>query len=120
MAYEQRDNSGSSFKNKRKRDGKKDPDLTGTIVVEGVEFWLDTWIKNRRVMDDGSPNPDFDSGKPTWFSHSLRPKEQSKNVSKKVARPAARPSAPPPPPGAPSAAKDAEAVKDADGNYTWK
>lgn len=45
MAYEQRDNSGSLWPNTRKRVGKKDPNVTGTIFVDGVEYWIDGWTK---------------------------------------------------------------------------
>ena len=45
MAYEQRDNSGSMFKNDRKE---KDthPDRTGTAMIDGVMYYVSGWIKN--------------------------------------------------------------------------
>ena len=52
MAFEQNDNSGSLFKNDRKREGKQDADYQGSIKVEGKEFWLNAWLnkdKNGRT-----------------------------------------------------------------------
>ena len=90
MAYEQRDLTGSSFKNEKKREGKIDPDYTGTMIVGGQEFWLDSWIKNH------PKSPTYDPSKKTFLSHSLRPKGQQQ------ARPATQQrqtrTAPPPPP----------------------
>lgn len=60
MAYEQKDNSGTLFKNDRKeRDAHAD--YQGTIIVAGVEYWLNAWVK------------DGQRGK--FFSLSVRPKE---------------------------------------------
>lgn len=47
MAYEQRDNSGSLFKNDRK-DKPNQPDYTGNGMVDGVEVRLSAWIKEGR------------------------------------------------------------------------
>ena len=60
MAYEQRDNSGSLFKNDRKE---KDThaDYRGSIMINGVEYWLDAWIK--------------DSAKGKFMSLAARPKQ---------------------------------------------
>lgn len=47
MAYEQRDNSGSLFKNDRKEKPNQ-PDYTGNGVIDGVEMRLSAWIKEGR------------------------------------------------------------------------
>ena len=45
MAYEQKDNSGSLFKNDRKENDKQ-PDYKGTVKIGGVEYWQSAWIKD--------------------------------------------------------------------------
>ena len=44
MAFQQRDNSGSLFKNDRKE---KDthPDSKGSAIIGGVEYWVSAWRK---------------------------------------------------------------------------
>jgi hypothetical protein len=70
MAYEMRENSGSVFKNDRKREGKKDADYTGSINVDGVDYWINGWLKKSE-------------GKPSWLSLSVSPKEQKQQSSQK-------------------------------------
>jgi len=41
---EKRDNSGVLFKNENK-DNEKKPDYKGSIMVDGTEYWLSSWIK---------------------------------------------------------------------------
>ena len=62
MAYEQKDNSGSLFRNERKE---KDthPDHTGTALIDGREYYISAWIKEKK-----------DGGK--FFSMSFKPKEE--------------------------------------------
>lgn len=45
MAYEQRDNSGSLFKNDYKKTPAQ-PDYTGNAVFNGVEGKLSAWLKD--------------------------------------------------------------------------
>lgn len=50
MAYEQRDNTGSLFRNDRK-EADTHPDYKGSALLNGVEHWLDAWINTAK---DGS------------------------------------------------------------------
>ena len=61
MAYEQRDNSGSLFKNTYKQRDNQ-PDYTGNVMVGGVEYRISSWIK------------DGQRGK--FFSLSFTPKDE--------------------------------------------
>ncbi len=47
MAYEQRDNSGSLFRNDR-REKDTHPHAKGTALIDGVEYWVDAWTKEDR------------------------------------------------------------------------
>ncbi len=47
MAYEQRDNSGSIFKN-QKKEKDSHPDYTGNGMIDGREYWFSAWIKTDR------------------------------------------------------------------------
>ena len=48
MAYEQKDNSGSLFKNDKK-EKENHPDYRGSINVAGTDYWLDAWIKESKA-----------------------------------------------------------------------
>lgn len=61
MAYEQRDNSGSMFKNTRK-ENEKHADMTGEIMVDGKMYWLNGW---RKIDKNGNP----------WYSCSVKTKQ---------------------------------------------
>lgn len=67
MAYEQRDNSGSMFKNNRK-ENERQADMTGSIMVDGTEYWLNAW---RKVDKNGNP----------WYSFSVKKKESRQGSS---------------------------------------
>ena len=46
MAYEMRPNQGSLFRNKEMRTDKKDPNLTGKIMLpDGSTHWVSGWTK---------------------------------------------------------------------------
>ena len=63
-------NSGAIFVNDKKTT-EKQPDRTGTLNVEGVEYWLSGWLKK-----DKSGNP--------FMSLSVKPKQEQQT------KPAAR------------------------------
>jgi hypothetical protein len=71
MAYTLKEGQGSIFKNKKKE---KDthPDMTGSIKIDGVEYWLSGWAKGE--------------GAGKWLSLQAKPKtEQYKGWIRKDA-----------------------------------
>ena len=44
MAYEMRPETGSLFKNDKKTEDKH-PNMTGTALIDGVEYWVSAWTK---------------------------------------------------------------------------
>jgi hypothetical protein len=44
MAYEQRELSGSLFKNP-KQTNEKAPQMTGSCLINGVEYWVSAWTR---------------------------------------------------------------------------
>lgn len=69
MSYEQRDNSGSLFKNERK-DKDTHPDYTGNGMIDGKSYWFSAWIKKDR------------NGK-TFMSLSFKPKEEQQTAGRR-------------------------------------
>lgn len=51
MAYEQKDNSGSLFKNDRKTT-EQHPNATGSAKIAGIEYWVSAWTKKDK---NGNP-----------------------------------------------------------------
>lgn len=58
--YEQRDNSGSLFKNERK-EKETHADYRGECLIDGVAYYMDAWLKTA------------ESGR-KWMSFSFKPK----------------------------------------------
>ncbi len=58
---EQRELSGILYKNDRKEKDNH-PDLTGSIMIKGVAYWLSAWKK--------------DTGKGPFYSIAAKPKDQ--------------------------------------------
>ncbi len=48
MAYQQRDNSGSVWVNDKKTEDKH-PDRTGSAIIDGVEYFVDGWLKETQA-----------------------------------------------------------------------
>lgn len=47
MAYEQKDNTGSLFKNER-REKDTHPHARGSALIDGVWYWMDGWTNTDR------------------------------------------------------------------------
>lgn len=67
MAFQHKNNTGSLFKNDRK-ESERHPDYTGTIIVDGVSYWLSAWVK-------GGANGKF-------FSLAVKAKDGGKGADK--------------------------------------
>lgn len=63
MTEYRNENRGVLFNNKERKSKDTDPDYSGSINVNGIDFWLSGWIKESK------------EGK-KFFSLSVKPKEQ--------------------------------------------
>jgi len=66
MSYEQRDMSGSLFKN-RKKEKDSHPNATGSAMIDGVEYWVSAWTKKDK---NGDP----------WQSLAFKRKEEKEKI----------------------------------------
>lgn len=73
MAYEQKDNSGSLFKND-KREKDSHPHAKGSALIDGVEYWVSAWTKEGQ--------------KGKFQSLSFQRKEQRQAAPQQASRPA--------------------------------
>lgn len=76
MSFEQRDNSGSMFANDRKTSDNH-PDRSGTAMIDGVEYFVDGWIKRTK---DGKP----------WLSLSFKRKDKQRSAMQRQSTPVNR------------------------------
>lgn len=72
MSYEQRDLTGSLFKNEKK-ESDKHPDYKGTALIDGAEYWMDAWLKTS------------ESGR-KWMSFSFKAKKEKPLPKREPAR----------------------------------
>ncbi len=78
MAYDNT-NSGMLARNKR-REKDTHPEYTGTLNVEGTEYWVSAWIK------EGKPGSKLEGEK--YFSIALTKKDAPRTASKPAPTPA--------------------------------
>lgn len=65
MAYEQKDNTFSAFKNEKKTTDSH-PTLTGSALIDGKQYWVDIWFnvdKNGNRYASGKVKPKEDRAK---------------------------------------------------------
>ena len=71
-------NRGILFVNDKKAEGSKQPDRTGTLNVDGVEYFLDGWLKKSAA------------GK-SFLSVSVKRKDKQAEAPRQAAKPAPAP-----------------------------
>lgn len=67
MSYEQKDNSGSLFRNDHKEQ-EGHADYTGSAKIQGCEYYINAWVN---ISKNGRK----------YFSFSFKPKLQSEKIS---------------------------------------
>ena len=45
MAYEKKDGDFSLFRNKKKEPESRQPDMTGTALIDGINYRISAWVK---------------------------------------------------------------------------
>jgi len=78
MAYEPKEMSGSLFKNDR-REKDTQPNLQGSAMIDGVEYWVSGWTKAR---DNGDK----------WISLAFKRKEEKRGGVQAEPKAAKKPS----------------------------
>lgn len=73
MAFTLKDGQGSLFHNDKRKEGSQQPDKTGSIRIDGKEYWLSGWTKA--------------GAKGEWVSLSATPKEDRPPIPPNDARP---------------------------------
>lgn len=71
QGYQQKDNSGSLFRNDRK-ESDKHPDYKGNAKIDGVDYWISAWLKEKNGQK--------------YFSFSFQPKQQQQGNSRPAAK----------------------------------
>jgi len=58
MSEYDNNNRGAIWPNDRMREGKQDPQFTGNLNVDGVEYWVSAW-KRKPDAKQGTPSLSF-------------------------------------------------------------
>jgi hypothetical protein len=71
-------NRGSIWKNDKMREGKQDPEFTGSLNVDGVEYWVKAWKRKEGA-----------SARAPALSFKVEPKEDKRSAPApaRIARP---------------------------------
>lgn len=76
-------NRGVLFKNNRKEEGDKKPEYTGSLNVDGVEFFLDAWLKTSqngaKFMSVSVKRKDKQAEPPRTQQRPAPPRQQSRD-----------------------------------------